>query len=56
MLRVFGATREGVNRIMSELKKDKIIAYDNNKIVIHDLQYLKNYLKCGDCPVEICTI
>ncbi|MFC0560201.1 Crp/Fnr family transcriptional regulator [Halalkalibacter alkalisediminis] len=51
-----GTTREGVNRLMSELKKDKIIAYENNKIVIHDLQYLREYLKCGDCPVEICTI
>lgn len=51
-----GTTREGVNRIMSELKKDKIIGYDNNKIVIHDLHYLKDYLQCGDCPVEICTI
>ncbi|ARK30528.1 Anaerobic regulatory protein [Halalkalibacter krulwichiae] len=51
-----GTTREGVNRIMSELKKDQIISYENNKIIIRDLQYLRNFLQCGDCPVEICTI
>ncbi len=51
-----GTTREGVNRMMSELKKDQIISYENNMIVIHDLNYLKEFLKCGDCPVEICTI
>jgi CRP/FNR family transcriptional regulator len=51
-----GTTREGVNRMMSELKKDKIISYENNMIVIHNLTFLKDYLQCGDCPVEICTI
>ncbi|MFC0471523.1 Crp/Fnr family transcriptional regulator [Halalkalibacter kiskunsagensis] len=51
-----GTTREGVNRLMNELKKKNIIFYEHNNIVIHDIQFLKNFLQCGDCPVEICTI
>lgn len=52
-----GTTREGVNRMMNELKKENIIFYnENNRIVIRDLQFLKDFLQCGDCPVEICTI
>ncbi|WP_332697441.1 Crp/Fnr family transcriptional regulator [Halalkalibacter lacteus] len=51
-----GTTREGVNRLMNELKKENIIFYENNNIVIHDIQFLKDFLQCGDCPVEICTI
>ncbi|MCL7748720.1 Crp/Fnr family transcriptional regulator [Halalkalibacter alkaliphilus] len=51
-----GTTREGVNRMMNELKKEEIIFYENNHIVIRDIQYLKDFLQCGDCPVEICTI
>ncbi|MDT8861268.1 Crp/Fnr family transcriptional regulator [Alkalihalobacillus sp. MEB130] len=51
-----GTTREGVNRMMNELKKEEIIYYENNRIVIKDLQFLKDFLQCGDCPVEICTI
>ncbi|WP_088105581.1 Crp/Fnr family transcriptional regulator [Halalkalibacter urbisdiaboli] len=51
-----GTTREGVNRMMVELKKNNIIAYENHFIIIQDMKFLKDFLQCGDCPVEICTI
>ncbi|MGJ9382649.1 Crp/Fnr family transcriptional regulator [Salipaludibacillus sp. CF4.18] len=51
-----GTTREGVNRLMNELKKENIISYDGNYIVIRDIKFLKDFLQCGDCPVEVCTI
>lgn len=51
-----GTTREGVNRMMNELKKEKIIVYENHKIIIQNMKFLKDFLQCGDCPVEICTI
>lgn len=51
-----GTTRENVNRTLNELRKEEIISMVDGKILIHDLQYLKDYLQCSDCPVEICTI
>lgn len=51
-----GTTRESINRMLNDLKKDKIIAVEKGYITIKDLKFLKNYLHCGDCPVEICTI
>ena len=37
-----GTSRESTNRILSELKKNKIISVKKGKILIWDLQYLKN--------------
>ncbi|SDH46037.1 Crp/Fnr family transcriptional regulator [Alteribacillus bidgolensis] len=51
-----GTTREGVNRMMNELKKERVIDYEDNHILLLDIAYLKDYLQCGECPVEICTI
>ncbi|PTL38757.1 Crp/Fnr family transcriptional regulator [Alkalicoccus saliphilus] len=51
-----GTTREGVNRLMNELKKESIVSYEGPYIILRDVQYLKDFLQCGDCPVEVCTI
>ncbi|RXI98269.1 Crp/Fnr family transcriptional regulator [Anaerobacillus alkaliphilus] len=51
-----GTTRESINRMLNDLKKDKIISVEKGLITIKDMQFLKDYLHCGDCPVEICTI
>ncbi|PRO66343.1 Crp/Fnr family transcriptional regulator [Alkalicoccus urumqiensis] len=51
-----GTTREGVNRMMNELKKDSVLCYEGNYIILKNIPYLKEYLQCGDCPVEVCTI
>lgn len=51
-----GTTRENVNRTLNDLRKSNIISMVDGKIMIHDLQFLKDYLRCGDCPVEICII
>ncbi|MGO4889324.1 Crp/Fnr family transcriptional regulator [Anaerobacillus sp. MEB173] len=51
-----GTSRESVNRSLNDLKKDKVITYNKGYICIKDINYLKEYLQCGDCPVEICTI
>ncbi|RIW38802.1 Crp/Fnr family transcriptional regulator [Bacillus salacetis] len=51
------ATRESVNRMLSELKKkDVISATADGKIIVKDLQYLKNEIGCEDCPISICNI
>lgn len=51
-----GTTRESVNRMLNDLKKSEVLSMDNGYFTIHNVAYLKEYLHCGDCPVEICTI
>jgi CRP-like cAMP-binding protein len=51
------ATRESVNRMLSELKKKKILSSTaDGKIIVKDLQYLKDEIGCEDCPISICNI
>lgn len=51
-----GMTREVVNRMLSELKKEQKLSLVNGKLLIHDLQYLKDQIHCENCPIEFCTI
>ncbi|ADU31180.1 Crp/Fnr family transcriptional regulator [Evansella cellulosilytica] len=51
-----GTTRESVNRMLNDLKKTNILSMKDGYITIHNIQFFKDYLHCGDCPVEICTI
>jgi CRP-like cAMP-binding protein len=51
-----GTTRESVNRMLNVLKKQGILSIKRSKITIHNLDYLKNEIKCENCPVEICRI
>ncbi|MDL4841929.1 Crp/Fnr family transcriptional regulator [Aquibacillus rhizosphaerae] len=51
------ATRESVNRMLSELRKSGIITIDNSgKIYIHNIQFLRDEIGCENCPIEICNI
>ncbi len=51
-----GTSREVVNRLLSELRKENIISIEKGTITIHDLDYLKREIYCEDCPIEICKI
>ncbi|MUV36335.1 Anaerobic regulatory protein [Lentibacillus sp. JNUCC-1] len=51
-----GTSRESINRLMSELKRKKVISAARGYITIHDLDYLKTAINCGDCPLDICNI
>jgi CRP/FNR family transcriptional regulator len=51
-----GMSREVVNRLLNGLRKDGILTVTDGKIIIHDLQYLKDEIHCENCPVEICRI
>ncbi|WP_223593139.1 Crp/Fnr family transcriptional regulator [Neobacillus bataviensis] len=51
-----GTSREVVNRLLSDLRKEKIISIDKGTITIHDLEFLKNEIDCEDCPTEICKV
>ncbi|AUJ26089.1 MULTISPECIES: Crp/Fnr family transcriptional regulator [Virgibacillus] len=51
-----GTSRESINRLLSDLRKNNIISIENNKILIHQLAYLKETIHCEECPIDICTI
>ncbi|GEN56815.1 Crp/Fnr family transcriptional regulator [Halolactibacillus alkaliphilus] len=49
-------SRESVNRLLNDLKKQHIISYHDQHIIIHDLNYLKEAINCDQCPIVLCTI
>jgi CRP/FNR family transcriptional regulator len=51
-----GSSREVINRMLSELKRDGIISYDKNLIIIHDIEYLRIEIGCENCGINICNI
>lgn len=51
-----GTSRETANRMLQDLKKENIISILDDNILIKNIDYLKKYLRCERCPVEICTI
>ena len=53
---MIGATRESVNRMLSDLRKKDGIEYDNGMIVIEGLKMLQGICRCELCPNEICRI
>src|SRR5699024_6980138 len=51
-----GMSREVVNRLLNELKRQEIITSEKSYIIIKDLEFLRNEIHCDDCPMEICRI
>lgn len=49
-------SREMINRMLNELKKDGIITFDKGYITILDLEFLRNHIGCENCPIDICRI
>ncbi|NEW05878.1 Crp/Fnr family transcriptional regulator [Paenibacillus sp. SYP-B3998] len=53
---MIGATRESVNRMLSELRKANAIKIENGHIIVEDLQYLRDICHCENCPKDICRM
>ncbi|MCK2002438.1 Crp/Fnr family transcriptional regulator [[Brevibacterium] frigoritolerans] len=51
-----GTSREVVNRMLAQLRKDNVISIKKGRITILDFDYLKQEIDCENCPIEICTI
>ncbi|MDD9266764.1 Crp/Fnr family transcriptional regulator [Paenibacillus sp. GCM10023248] len=56
MADMIGATRESVNRMLSDMKKEDAVEIQNGQIVIKDLTYLRDICHCENCPKEICRM
>ncbi|WP_432777199.1 Crp/Fnr family transcriptional regulator [Brevibacillus gelatini] len=52
-----GLTRESVNRMLADLKKQGVIEIlPHGYLLVKDLEYLKEAICCDDCPPEICQM
>ncbi|WP_127530249.1 Crp/Fnr family transcriptional regulator [Paenibacillus kobensis] len=56
MADMIGSTRESVNRMLSDLKKEDVIEYHDGHVVIKNLEYLRTECHCENCPKEICRM
>ncbi|WP_158598261.1 Crp/Fnr family transcriptional regulator [Falsibacillus albus] len=54
---LINTSRETVNRMLSDFKKNGIIEYSRDgEIIILDMEHLKKQCHCEGCPIEICRI
>ena len=51
-----GTSREVINRMLSELRKNHVLSIEKGIITIYNLSYLKSAIDCEGCPAEICCI
>ncbi|MDF0727003.1 Crp/Fnr family transcriptional regulator [Cytobacillus sp. S13-E01] len=51
-----GTSRESTNRMLNDLRKNKILSISKGKITIHDLAYIKKEINCEGCPAVFCSI
>ena len=49
-------SRESLNRLLSEMKRDGIIAYRGSFIFLRDMEYLRREVRCESCGAEDCII
>lgn len=53
---LIGATRETVNRMLSQFQKDGLIDHVNGRLTILNVEELKKICHCEGCPLSICRL
>ncbi|RUS46603.1 Crp/Fnr family transcriptional regulator [Cohnella sp. AR92] len=56
MADMIGATRECVNRMLSDLRKENVLTVRDGHMLIKDIPYLRGVCRCDQCPLEICRL
>lgn len=56
MADMIGSTRESVNRMLSDMKKEEAVEFHNGRIIIKNAAYLRDICHCENCPLEICRM
>ena len=49
-------SREVVNRMLSNLRKQHILSIEKGYMRIYDLSFLKREIECDQCPLSVCRI
>ncbi|MFC9542865.1 Crp/Fnr family transcriptional regulator [Lysinibacillus sp. NPDC056959] len=50
-----GTTRENISRTMKDLIEKETIEYRNSRIIIKNINQLKDLMNCEDCPIHVCN-
>lgn len=56
---MIGCTRESVNRILGDWKNDGTLDIEHGKLIIRQIDNLREYCRCPDsprCPAQICRL
>lgn len=53
---MIGSTREGVNRMLSDMKQEGLIAIWDGLLVLKDMEYLRRMCQCDKCPPGVCRL
>ena len=53
---VSGTSREVINRLLGDLKKQGIISVENKIITIHNIDKLRHMINCENCHIDVCQI
>jgi CRP/FNR family transcriptional regulator, cyclic AMP receptor protein len=56
LAKMINTTRETVNRMIADLKKNGIVDQINGHLVIKNLSNLKKICHCENCPLELCKV
>lgn len=51
-----GTSREVVNRMLSDLKKQKVIKVERKYITVIDINVLRSNINCDRCTIDICQV
>ncbi len=51
-----GTSREVVNRLLAELRKQEVISISKGIITIHNMHFLRNEIDCTYCSNDICNV
>lgn len=53
---MIGSTRENVNRMLSDMRKEEVLELQNGYIIIKNAAFLRSICHCENCPTEICRM
>ncbi|MGO4270265.1 Crp/Fnr family transcriptional regulator [Paenibacillus sp. TAF58] len=56
MADMIGSTRESVNRMLSDMKREDAVEFHNGHIIIKNVTFLRDICHCENCPLEICRM
>lgn len=51
-----GTSREVVNRLLAELRKQEVLSFQKGVITIHNISFLRTEIDCINCPIDVCNI
>lgn len=51
---ICGTSREVINRLLGDLKRQGVISVEQKIITIHDMDKLRHLINCENCHIDVC--